>query len=393
MDNKYIAVAIAAVLVVAGIGAVFVLNKDSDSKDDASLCDTWYATYVEYVRLDTLDISKNHYMMEEKKVPLTITSDKNSIIQGKWGELDVYGVVFEDSFTFEVNEYPFDTGQIYPCYADARMIDDRLIINCSLYDSECTRTVGAVSMQYTRQGTTPVGLIDMVKYNKTYTPDKVASYTEASIIEGKAIPGFDVCPELEFVKGDDMISVFKVFNDESYFVFMSSGYTSDGKALGMMIGECHYEGTDHYVLGIVMFSNNTLYISYELDIGTDDAYVSTYTYKVDYDKGEYVTMDIPNGTFESKGKVFRSETDIEDIDVNMTIKTVGTAIYIYSDVTTGDKQLKLLGTINGDYSQGTVIAPHEGYYGAQIHKDRIQITGVTYLNDDTTAMFKCEIRF
>lgn len=401
MDNKVMAVIIVAILATASVSAFAVVKmNDKDDDTEKSICDTWYATYNEYVlfkeKASDMNIVANHYRMMEKKVPLVIDSVSNHEIKGKWGEVTFSGLIHDGFFFFECSDFQFAVEKP-DCYVEGRVIGDRILLTATTYGDEEVTAVAYVN--YTRQNTVPTDMfIDNINFKRTCTPESREAYY---VKNGEIVSFYEeagVPPAFNVVSSRAMLTIIKLDRQsttepepkqEDVIVLCSQGYDNEGCATAFVSGIRNYEGTDHYFAGSAFMTNDKLTLSFDIEADTTTPSVSSYVYTVDYDHGEVFDKKIEAGdktvniNFITDGKANKSECKI-----NIQVKNNCALITVMN--MSGQKLFSTIGMITNHHIHAVNADIAPGYFIGFYENDKFCIIG-TYTADEKETMFHFDL--
>lgn len=400
MDNKVMAVIIVAILAVASV-SVFAIAKTSGNDDDPekTACGTWYATFNEYVVFDDnvadIEVINHHFYMSDEKIPLVVNSIDNGLIEGQWNGVPFVGAIHNHFFIFSADKYPF-AKEDYSCSVEGRMIEDRIMLNISIYGDQEETIAGAGYVQYTRQGTIPTDLyIDKLAFPTEYIPESRGVYNVSDGAIQEVLPG-KATPAMEHIASGVMLHVVKVdlphdSVKENILVFGSQGHDREGCGLAYITGRLSFEGNVHYYAGGATLSNGTLAFSYELDLENVNQYVGTFTYKVDYAKGEASKVNIGVGDMESTVH-FTKDGKTEKKDCTVTIKALNNCMTMVIKDSDGKVLLSFIGALLWHNIHGASLLDDYGYYLGYYREGTLSIIG-EYETGDVNTVFQFELEF
>lgn len=351
MNVKLVAIGVAAIMVVAAVASVAVINQKGDDKTDEALQfdGKWYASYYEFVELvdedhkpftdaDKCPMTCGHLNTDKNPQILTLKKDTEHSLTGSFGTLKIAGTIVGNSL--QAKEV-IDSSNTHQYMFKGYLKDGYLSISffqMDLVSSDQVCFAGYVLL-IPENGKPVSHLSDRIDY-RVINPERI-SVTEHQMSDftdgdgtGSALPNAN----MKYVKSNTMISLFNLTgtgSNSGVQVVISNGATHTGIAVATVCGNMVYNDVNHAMFGEAYMTYGKWHICQTLHYtdpveGKVPAIVK-FEYNVEYYHGDKPTVRFLDDLYEGSVTIWENGKSTVHNVVRKDFKTMDYIVYGFEE--------------------------------------------------------------
>lgn len=413
MEQKYIVLGVAVVVIIAAVGGGFALFSNSNDNNDVGVPDVsgkWNLAYIEIANLwddstqkalpdaDSVTIVDHNINPYESMMNLEVTDTSDHAFKGKLTvkeENDIHGTLNGAVMKFRLEKngfiYYFEGFPKLEGHLSGSMVK----MKNTTGESADTVICGVAYMMFIKDGSKPVSprsdyaIMDFAKTINDKKPIRSVLHNIRDFEDGKSGKGTDSDVGLEYVRSHYMITVFNMKNSDIQFgvqATVSMGCTPDGTVIGNLAGNAiGPSGTDNLVIfGNMVMAHGKLGFVHHFhpnDIGSTPQFAEL-EYNVPYNKGGNIVPVYIDSTAEYKGTTVIKCQGKEDVKEEITRTFTVFDNTFHSVIELDGKKTVWFGEICGHHLYAYIVSgDHDklGFLTGHVdHDGRIHLFGIVH---------------